>query len=553
MFAELCGVVLTICLSSPTGSPTAGTTAPFRVFELELPEDVARLHWGRRQPGRRRDIFGISPWQVRIWRHGETGFPETPDEAVSLPEEPSLVDCGDLTGDAGEEIVLLNRRGVFVDTGSQNAPAETGGADTDRAEPFQRLLPVSGIPVVLESFPVAATHDLTGDGRPDLIVPVRDGYRVFLRRDDGLEESIFLQGEHGVTVDPGGPELIDPLQSRVRVPRMETQDLNGDGRVDIVSRLDEKIRCYLQGPAGFSEEPSYVLDLTRFSGTSSSQGKAGRQRELRSGSSAQVYEEDIDGDGVQDYLVGHGQILRLYFGTPDGVDFSRPYRMFKLSSELQGLGSFDLNGDGRLDLVALKFEVPGLPKLLAAYFVSMSLDFEVLGYGNEGGRRFARRPNYRARFTLSFPPLRRIVEDFEVLADRFLEAATKRRRFAAGDMDGDGRPDSVFLDDDRVLRIFIGRAGDPDPSRLRIGQALFNMKKTSWSLEELLDFVAAVSHDAARQAVSDRKPDIEVALEGPAPDPERLELNVVDLNGDGKGDVVVRWNATRLRVLLSAE
>jgi hypothetical protein len=222
----------------------------------------------------------------------------------------------------------------------------------------------------------------------------------------------------------------------------------------------------------------------------------------------------------------------------------------KLSSELQGVGSFDIDGDGRLDLVALKFELPGLPKLVAAYFVSMSLEFEVLGYRNEGGRRFSRRPDWRNQISLSFPPLREVVEDFDNLADRFLEAAARKRRFATGDVNGDGLADAVFLDEDHVLRVFFSRSGERNLGNVKLGNILFDTKRNEWELHKLLDFVASASYSSARETVSGRRPDLEVPL-GAGYDPRGLSIEVLDLNADSRGDFVLRWHAGKVKIVLS--
>ena len=397
---------------------------------------------------------------------------------------------------------------------------------------------------------------------------MRGGYEIYHKRGDTFEKGVSLEGEHKVVVDPGGPGILDPLELEIRIAHLKFKDLNGDGRLDILARTREKTRCYLQGPSGFPPRPAYELDLARFreagtgegeageGGESGRKGRQGGKKAARSGplggGAIKVHEVDIDGDGVQDYLVAAGQFLRVYFGGKEGTDFSRPHTMLKLSSELQGVGSFDIDGDGRLDLVALKFELPGLPKLLAAYFISMSLDFEVLGYRNEGGRRFSRRPDWRNTLSLALPPLREVIEGFEAFAERFLEAASRRGRFAAGDANGDGQPDAAFLDEGGALRVYFSRPGEGRPGAVKLGNLLFDAKKSQWELPELLDFVASASLSAAREAVLGRSPDLEVPVGG-GYDPRDVTLEVIDLNGDRKGDFVVRLGNGKVRVVVSGE
>jgi hypothetical protein len=545
LLASACAAVAT---AAPSG---AGDTAspPAAIDEIDAGPAAEHLHWGRWDAGPRLDLFVVGGGKVRIWEQAERGFGAAPSAEVELPPEPSLIDFGDLDGDEGEEIVLLNRRGVFL-RGREEAAAGSGGAAPASGDPlrlgsFVRALAVGGIPTPLETVRSAVLHDVTGDGKPEIIVPVRGGYELFERRGGRLEKVISFEGEHGVDVSAGGPGILDPLEIEIRIARLKLKDLNGDGRLDVLARTKGTTRAYLQGESGFSGKPSYEIDTSLFKEGGGEKGTT--ERIIRS-SGVKVHEVDIDGDGIQDYLIASGQFLRVYFGEKTGADFSRPFTMLKLSSELQGVGSFDIDGDRRLDLVALKFELPSLPRLIAAYFIASSLDFEVLGYRNEGGRRFARRPSWRNTLTLSIPPLRDVIEGFEEFADRFLEAAARRRRFASGDLDGDGRPDAVFLDDDGVLRTFLAGAGDEGLGEIKLGKILFDAKKSEWELRELLEHVAGASHAAARAAVAGRSPDREVPL-GPGHDPDSLEIAVRDLDGDRRAEVVVRWNARKLRVV----
>ena len=521
------------------------------VIVIDVGSEPEHVHWGKLGEDPLLDLFVLGLNRVRVWEQSKGGFGAAPARDLELPPDPGLVDVGDITGSPADEIIYIGRRGVHVrgfDGGSPGTPP-TGSGDgaaeaRDSPDGFRKLLPAAGIPAPLDTAWAGVLQDLNSDGKPELIIPVASGYEIHARKGDTFERQVALQGEHEFGVDTGGPGILEPLRYEARIARLKMKDLNGDGLLDIVARKRDTTRFYLQGKEGFPAKPSYELDLGLFR----EEEKGADAASAVGAPGVKVHEADIDADGIQDYLIGSGPYLRVYFGAKEGADFSKPRVMLKMSSELQGVGSFDVDGDELLDLVAIKFEMPSIPRLVAAYFLAMTIDFEVLGYRNEGGRKFARRPTSRNTISLSIPPLKDVIGNFDALADRFLEAAVRRRRFAAGDADGDGRDDGVFLDEDNTLRIFLSRGSDRRPGEVKLGRILFDAKKSEWEMEELLDFVAGASHAAARSALAERKADEEVPLGVPY-DPRALSLEVIDLDGDRKGEIIVRAGGGKILVV----
>ena len=242
--------------------------------------------------------------------------------------------------------------------------------------------------------------------------------------------------------------------------------------------------------------------------------------------------------------------IGAYFHRP--FSFSRPHLARRFSGELQGVGSFDIDADGRLDLVALKFEQPSLPRLLAAYFVSTSLDLEIFGYLNQGGRSLSRRPDRKHVLTVHLPPIRTVIEDFEGVADRFLAAVASQDRYRAADIDGDGYRDAAFVDEDDKLRVYFGRVGAPAiPRAVELGDLFFHPEKREWNLEELLDFVGGAAHAAARAKVADRQADLELSLGQGYSSRRHESLELRDIDGDGTLDFVLRMKGARLKLVMS--
>ncbi len=549
-----------------------------KIVDLRLGSGVLDIHWGPRRPGaaaqKRQDLFVHAGNYIRIWWQDENGFPAKPNEALRLPMDPGLVDFGDVRGGRGEEVVVLTRRGVFVDEAEKLRAERSGGAGGvfgERARPsdpggiFGRLSlskpatpygPGGPVPVPFSHVVTSLLRDIDGDGRDDLVVPRQRRYEVYFRRGEEFLPAAFLEAEHEVDVDPGGPELINPLEFQIEVSELDFKDLNGDGLTDIAISRGRTKRFYLQRSDGFAAAASYELDLESFQAKEASgaarPARPARRVEVLGDGRVRMHEVDIDGDGRLDYLVASGRVVRVYFGGKDGADFSRPHLARRFSSELQGVGSFDIDADGLLDLVALKFEQPSLPRLIAAYFVSTSLDLEIFGYLNQGGRSLSRRPDRKHVLTVHLPPIRTVIEDFEGVADRFLAAAASQDRYRAADIDGDGYRDAAFVDEDDKLRVYFGRVGAPAiPRAVELGDLFFHPEKREWNLEELLDFVGGAAHAAARAKVADRQADLELSLGQGYSSRLHESLELRDIDGDGTLDFVLRMKGARLKLVMS--
>lgn len=540
----------------------------YQAVDVNCGRRIDTVHWGPRRAGERLDLFIRSGNTVHIWWQSERGFETKPTEVLRLPNDPGLVDFGDVIGDGGHEVVVVSRRGVFADNHRADLEQRRSGAGgifgnspraTDPGGVFVRLsLERStsagrGGPVTVGFEHVTARflRDLDADGLVDLVVPRQRRYELYFRRGEKFTPAMFLRAEHHIGIFTGGPEIIDPLRMDLEVPVLEFKDLNGDDHIDIVVAYGQHRRFYLQEAGGFPTAPSYELDLAQFGAAAPGREEPATKRtfQFMENRKARATGVDIDRDGCEDYLVSSERAVRIYFGSKDGPDFSRPHIARKLSGDLQGVGSYDIDNDGTLDLVALKFRFPSIARFIAAYFVPMSLDFEVLGYLNRGGRSFSRRPERRNVLRLKVPALRTILEGFDEFSARFLNAVSRRGRFASGDIDGDGSRDGVFVDEDDRLRIFYAR-GEDIQADVGLGELFFEHSKNEWELQELLDYVSGAAHEAARAQVKGRTPDLELPLS----EDYHLEHDVVelrDLNVDGHQDMILVSRESRLKIFLS--
>jgi hypothetical protein len=204
--------------------------------------------------------------------------------------------------------------------------------------------------------------DLNGDGRPDLIVGGRSGGGLVWYENPGWTRHVVsadgafsTDQESGDLDGDGRVDIISLTYDEVAWFRngdwhrtdiatahlhdIEVADLDGDGRLDVVGR----------GQTAFGNAPPGIhLYFQRDSGWDS--------RELSAPPGEGLKVTDLDGDSLPDVVIG-GEWLQNP-GSPTGE-----WRAFTYAADWHWADAFvatgDLNGDGRMDVVLAPAEKPG--------------------------------------------------------------------------------------------------------------------------------------------------------------------------------------------------
>ena len=232
-----------------------------------------------------------------------------------------------------------------------------------------------------------------------------------------------------VPVRPGPAIGENEIELYFDVPTLQTADVDGDGRADVVATNRHALRIHRQRPDGsFATAPDREIALRLIPLDDHVRNTGSVRSELR----------DLNGDGRADLLVSHtsGGFLRaanrtrIHLNRDGSFDLEHPDQVFERSGGVAADELVDLDGDGRPEWlrVFLRF---GLLQM-AELFVQRRVDLDAAIHRPGENGRFEEAPWLERRVTLPF--------DFETLRPRgfppTVGARLERRRPSRLDLVG---------------------------------------------------------------------------------------------------------------------
>jgi len=301
------------------------------------------------------------------------------------------------------------------------------------------------------------THDLDSDPWPDLLLPRAGGWDIYRGSETG-----FAAGPSDRLTSPQFDETETPR--RLDLPLPEVRDVDGDGLADLVvpHPLDgwQDFWVYVnKGGATFGDPV----------------GPLGRMEPLGEEGEAShdiVFFDDLDNDGKAEYVsqaeiqldpeagmrkeMAHAKVpphrYRIFDAETGTLERAGQRREFVTDGYsfpddsdvgLPG-GLWDLDGDGRKDLLTLTLDFSMLQavRIAVAHSISLGLDFHILCQQDDGSFRKVTGLDLSGRFKLNL--------------DNFSQGQLS---MFDGDFDGDGRKDFVQIGRGREVSIHRGREG----------------------------------------------------------------------------------------------
>jgi FG-GAP-like repeat len=180
-----------------------------------------------------------------------------------------------------------------------------------------------------------AVGDMDGDGDLDLAAGTADGQRVEWYRNPGDGTADWTAFPLGDVSDFGFPD------------RFAAADMNGDDKLDVIGTEENGVSSgartvWWEQPAD-PTSPGWVRHPVATQGTTNSLDVA-----------------DLDGDGDPDVVTGeHRGSLRvtIFENDGDGAQFTA-HRVDEGKESHLGAQLFDLDGDGDLDIVSIAYDAP---------------------------------------------------------------------------------------------------------------------------------------------------------------------------------------------------
>lgn len=381
-------------------------------------------------------------WLSLYYQKKRKGFVEDPDVTWAVDRRASVIVLGDFLPRPGIEICFLAPTGLYYHLFQDNAPRPT----------IKKLLhtktfftsPSNDSELHLWMSPI----DLDNNGYDDVVIPLSDGYKVYLQIRPGIFGKVsHLKLAASRYVEKSLMEAVS-LKVTQELPKVLVADINGDGRKDLVSIQKNFLYYFFQDKgARFSPRPMRVFV-----------GALTERMEKDLINVSLITLKDINGDRITDLAItkisGTIGLIRgietkvyIFLGRGRGR-FLSPDALIKDEGVSIDPEFIDLNLDGACELVMSSVDTSVLYKIIDISLLrAISIEYRIY--------KFDRRINNYPRGGPSYTrPMLISIRDIERAG-----IASVPLLYFRGDHDGDGRPDMVILEADGHLQIRRGRGG----------------------------------------------------------------------------------------------
>ncbi|MGD8414463.1 MAG: VCBS repeat-containing protein [Candidatus Latescibacterota bacterium] len=443
--ARIAGLVLALLAAATTAH--ADDPPMFAVYKLSVP-DYLQYHWIEDLDNDgRKDILvvhrkGLPPdetrWVSIFWQGADGSFATAADQSWELDKEAVVMDIGDVAGDPKKEICYVTP----ADVRYHELEGRLFGVEP------KVLFETKGLAVFPSKTRVPLINfirDWNDSGMDDVGIFAFEGLVIHSARQPGQYNSknllhIDLETSMGQSYSPrGNDDRTKGLHASYDFPNLTLLDFNNDGTKDLIANTDEKISVHLRGADGmFSPDADWDFEFDVLTQEEKIEGFAEVDTDV----------EELNDDGYADAIVtkqtskgltNFRGVVNMYWGKPGGYSDTPDQVIISEGTASAGTMFWDVNGDGRKDLVlpSVKISVAAIIRFLITRSIKVYFNLYLLG---EDGR-FSDRPDFTKEIKFKI--------DFSGESD---DQATDLE----GDYNGDKRTDFVFATEEDELSIFLG-------------------------------------------------------------------------------------------------
>ncbi len=414
------------------------------------------------------------------------------------------------------------------------------------SSPQQVIADLSGF-IGKGSYRLNFSRDINNDGLDDLVIPGAGELVLYIRNTDGsYQRGLSVLSDMQINTRLNADEDLErDVGQSIVIPLMELRDVNGDGLPDLISETSERFDVFLANGTTsnqyFPPVPSFSIDRLEIRERLGTFDVDQLDFSNLTGVLALTHEEvlrDVNGDGIDDFVLREGGRVSLYLGSRDGMDFSRPQQILRSGGNVLTTFLYDENEDGLDDLWLWRVEPISVGDLFVWLAISGSINVEAFIYRNEG-ERFASRPARKVTVALRFPSAVRMISSAMNVRDRARSMGDDTVPTALASVNGiSNNHDLIVLLQDQVQIFLNAIEKEPEVDEDRFLASLnYSRNRDEYVIDirAIIDSFQIEQNSDLRQ-VQGQQPDASIALAAPM---RNGDVITSDLNGNGLDDIFV--------------